>query len=357
MAIRLPAVVGSIVEAALTPHPVDRYLELVDPMLTWRDLRAEVIEATHPTDRTLRLVLRPTRQWKGHQAGQYVQVSTVINGVRQTRCFSPSNASSTPRGDIELLITVNDDGIVSKHLRHTAKPSTVLGLSQAAGEFTLPAELGEQAVFISGGSGITPVLSMLRTLLAEGYAGQIVFIHYARSPQDVAYLDELGRLASQNSNLDLRLRYTRGPGGRHFDAEDLIGVSDNAQIFLCGPSSLMDAVTDRYDELGLTGRLHSEAFTLTPAVTIDPNEPITGELTFTASGRSTTNDGRTILEQAEAAGLSPEHGCRMGICFSCTKTKKTGCTRNVLTGDIDTEADKPIQLCINAPVGDVEIEV
>lgn len=357
MALRLPTVVGSILEAALTPHPVDRYLELIDPMLTWRDLRAEVIEAVHPTDRTIRLTLRPTRQWRGHTAGQYVQLSTVIDGVRHTRCFSPANAASTPRGDIELLITAHDDGYVSRHLRHSAKPGTVVGLSQASGDFTLPDSLGETVVFISGGSGITPVLSMLRTLLTDGYQGEIVFLHYARSAADIAYRDELAELSADHPRLDVRLRYTRGPDGRHFDADDLAGITDDAEVFLCGPSALMDAVTARYDELGLGDRLHSEAFTLSPAVTINPNEPVTGELTFAASGRSAANDGRTILEQAEAAGLSPEHGCRMGICFSCTATKKSGCTRNVLTGDIDTEADKPIQLCINAPVGDVEIEV
>ncbi len=104
-------------------------------------------------------------------------------------------------------------------------------------------------------------------------------------------------------------------------------------------------------------RVHSEAFTLAVPAAVDPNEPVHGELSFTASGTSAANDGRTILDQAESAGLSPESGCRMGICFSCTAIKKSGCTRNVLTGETDTESDTQIQLCINAPVGDVEIEV
>ncbi|NED61643.1 2Fe-2S iron-sulfur cluster binding domain-containing protein, partial [Streptomyces sp. SID10244] len=95
-------------------------------------------------------------------------------------------------------------------------------------------------------------------------------------------------------------------------------------------------------------------FVLASPIAVDPDAPIDGELTFLNSGRSATNDGRTILDQAESAGLSPESGCRMGICFSCTAIKKSGCTRNVLTGETDTEADKRIQLCINAPVGDVE---
>ncbi|AZG45082.1 ferredoxin reductase [Gordonia insulae] len=359
MSIRIPDLVGSIVEAALSPHPVDRYLELVDPMMTWRDLRAKVVAVDHPTSRTVRLTLQPTRQWQGHSAGQYVQLSTVINGVRHVRCFSPANAANTPSGALELTITAHDDGFVSSHLREHAHAGMVVGLSQAAGEFTLPDDRPRSAVFISGGSGITPVLSMVRTLVTEGYPGPITFVHYARTPADVAYRAELTALAGATPAFDLRLHYTRGDDAEHFTAAHLADIPrfDDAHLFVCGPPALMNAVDEFYDTSGLTQPLHSEAFTLAAPIAVDPDAPVDGELTFLRSGRSATNDGRTILDQAESAGLSPESGCRMGICFSCTAIKKSGCTRNVLTGETDTEADTQIQLCINAPVGDVEIEV
>ncbi|MFW0796255.1 ferredoxin reductase [Gordonia sp. CPCC 205515] len=359
MSIRIPDVVGSIVEAALSPHPVDRYLELIDPMLTWRDLRAKVVDVHRPTDRTVRLTLRPTRQWQGHSAGQYVQLSTVINGVRHTRCFSPANAATSADGDLELTITAHDDGFVSRHLRDTARPGMVLGLGQAAGEFTLPDTRPRAAVFISGGSGVTPVLSMMRTLVAEGYPGAITFVHYARDPEDVAYRTELAALADRYPTIDLRLHYTRGDTPDHFAPAHLADIPgfDDAELFVCGPPALMRAVEQYYDEHDLHQPFHSEAFTLAAPIAIDPDAPIDGELVFSRSGRSAANDGRTILDQAESAGLRPESGCRMGICFSCTAIKKSGCTRNVLTGETDTESDTQIQLCINAPVGDVEIEV
>ncbi|GAB93930.1 ferredoxin reductase [Gordonia rhizosphera] len=358
MGIRLPHLVGSIVEAALTPHPVDRYLELIDPMLTWRDLRAQVIAVDHPTDRTVRLTLRPTRQWTGHEAGQYVQLSVVINGVRHTRCFSPANAAR-PGGDLELTITAHDNGVVSTYLREHARVGMVLGLSPAMGEFRLPTERPRAAVFLNGGSGVTPVLSMVRTLVAEHYTGQITFVHYARTRADVAYRDELVALDAAHPTIDLRMHYTRGDDPDHFTAAHLADIPDldDAHLFVCGPPALMNAVTRFHHETGMTQPLHSEAFTLAAPITIDPDAPVDGELTFLRSGRSATNDGRTILDQAESAGLSPDSGCRMGICFSCNAIKKSGCTRNVLTGETNTEADKRIQLCINAPVGDVEIEV
>ncbi|GAC68551.1 ferredoxin reductase [Gordonia soli] len=361
MSIRLPDFVGSVIEAALSPHPVDRYLELVDPMLTWRDLRAKVIEVEHPTDRTVRLVLRPTRQWSGHRAGQYVQLSVVIDGVRHMRCFSPANAEGGPDSDIELIVTAHDDGFVSRHLRERTRVGDVLGLSTPDGTFTLPARDPEAAVFVSGGSGITPVLSMVRTLLARGYRRPITFLHYARDADDVPQRELLEELAAIHPTVDLRLRYTRadGPGGGHFEAGHLADIEHLAvaDLFLCGPPGLMSAVTEHHESTGHTRSLHSEAFTLASRVAPDPDEAVSGELRFLSSDRVATNDGRTILDQAESAGLSPEHGCRMGICFSCTAVKKAGCTRNVLTGDIDTESDTQIQLCINAPVGDVEIEV
>ncbi|RPA65330.1 ferredoxin reductase [Gordonia oryzae] len=366
MSIRLPEVFSSIIEATMSPHPVDRYLELVDPMLTWRDLRARVIRVERPTDRTVRLTLAPTRQWQGHEAGQFIQLSVVVEGVRQTRCFSPANAAAGPEGTVELTITAHDDGLVSRYLRKTAAVGDVYGLSQAAGDFVLPAEV-RAPVFISGGSGITPALSMLRTLVANGYDEPVTFVHYARKPSDLAYRAELTALAAVHPHLDLRLHYTRGTEDAgmdegvigHFTGAHLEGIADHddADVFVCGPATLMDAVFDHYETAHPHARVHSEAFTLAVPAAIDPHEPVHGELSFTASGTSATNDGRTILDQAESAGLSPESGCRMGICFSCTAIKKSGCTRNVLTGETDTESDTQIQLCINAPVGDVEIEV
>lgn len=364
MSIRLPAALGSIVEAALAPHPVDRYLELVDPMITWRDLRAKIVRTERPTDRTVRLTLEPTRQWRGHRAGQYVQLKVVIDGVRHIRCFSPANAAAGPSGTIELTVTAHDDGFVSRHLRENAAVGDVVGLSQASGDFTLPDRPVTSAVFITGGSGITPALAMLRTLVTDGGTEPTTFVHYSRTPADLAYGPELAALAQAHPRIDLRLFHTRtpdgeaNPGGR-FAPEHLAGIPDHdrADVFVCGPPALMDAVRGHYEVTHPGAQVHSEAFVLTAPAAVDPNEPVSGEITFAASGRTATNDGRTLLEQAEAAGLTPEFGCRMGICFSCTTIKKAGCTRNVLTGDIDSEADKQVQLCINAPVGDVEIEV
>ncbi|AUH69713.1 MULTISPECIES: ferredoxin reductase [Gordonia] len=358
MASKIARLVETIVEATATPYPVDRYLELIDPMITWRDTRAKVTDVRLQTDRSVTLTLRPTRQWSGHRAGQYIEVSVVVDGVRHRRFFSPANAEQKA-SEIELTVTAHSGGFISRYLREQTRPGTVLTLSSATGEFVLPDVRPDRTVLVSGGSGITPVLSMLRTLIAEGHDRPVTFVHYARTPEDVPYRAELDALDRTLNHVDVRLHYTRTDTPEHFHDDHLDGVADvdGAQVFLCGPPALMNAVREYADRRDLADRLHTEAFTVDTSPVLDPDQPITGDVTYTESDVTTPNDGRTLLEQAEAAGLRPEYGCRMGICFSCTKVRKTGCTRNILTGELDSEPDQHIQICVNAPVGDVEIEV
>lgn len=359
MGFRVTTLARPLIGAALSPHPLDRYLELLDPMLVRGESRARVIAVDRSTPRRVRLLLAPSNTWKGHVAGQFIQLGVVIDGVRQTRCFSPSNAAAGSRGPLELTITARPGGLVSEYLHQHARVGTVVSLSPAAGEFTLPKQLPPSLVLISGGSGITPVLSMLRTALGSGHTGPITFVHYARSKRAVSHLDELQTLALRHPNLDLRLKFTRSDDDGHFDGAHLDGIArfDDAQIFMCGPNSLMDAVDLHHRTAGLTQPLHREAFTAPTFAAPDPSETTGGTVTFLRSGCSTDNDGRSLLEQAEGSGLTPQSGCRMGICFSCSSIKRSGTIRNLRTGEIDSESDTTIQLCINAPVGDVEIEV
>ncbi|WP_024794857.1 ferredoxin reductase [Tomitella biformata] len=349
-----------LVEAMATPHALDRYLELVDPMVTVRDLRAEVTDVHRTTSDSITVTLRPTRQWAGFEAGQFVQVGVVIDGVRHTRCYSPCDSQHRADGRIELTVKAHPGGLVSGHLHEHARVGLVVDLSQAAGTFRLPNPRPADVLLISGGSGITPVLSMLRTLVDEGFAGRITFLHYANAESDVAQLAELRSLAAAHGNVELTLAYTEsGDGDLHgfFGPEHLAAAAPwhaSAQTYLCGPPGLMTSVAALYDELGLADQLHREEFTPTVIV---PEGTAGGTLAFTASSAEAENSGATILEQAEASGLTPEYGCRMGICFSCTAVKRSGCTKNLLTGELESDPDQPIQLCVNVPVGDVAIEI
>jgi ferredoxin-NADP reductase len=350
----------NLFEALATPHGVDRYLELIHPMLTVRELRAVTTNAERGTPDSVTLTLRPTRQWRGFRAGQFVQVAVDIDGVRHTRCFSPCCSQHRPDGRIELTVRAHCDGLVSRWLYANAQPGLVVGLSQADGTFQLPAHRPEHLLLISGGSGITPVLAMLRTLVDEGHAGEVVFLHYAGTEQDVPHLAELRALAARHDNVRLVLAYTRQREGGdlhgRFDESQLAEVVPwyaEAATYLCGPAGLMSAVRGHYAAKGIEDSLHVEEFT--PLAVPAADGEASGEVRF--GDTVVQNSGATLLEQAEAAGLRPEYGCRMGICFTCTKVKTSGCTRNVRTGELHRDPDTEVQLCINAPVGDVAIDI
>ena len=101
----------------------------------------------------------------------------------------------------------------------------------------------------------------------------------------------------------------------------------------------------------------AEAESFVPPVFDLTAESSGGRVTFADSAVQVTDDGRPLLDQAEAAGLTPESGCRMGICFSCTRRKTSGAVRNVITGAVSSVEEEDVQICVSAPVGDVDISL
>ncbi|MBX7450709.1 ferredoxin reductase [Mycolicibacterium sp. 3033] len=328
------------------PHGVDRYTELVDPTWTRGDARARVVAVRRSTPRSVTLTLAPNRAFSGFKAGQHINLSVEIDGRRRTRPYSP--AGSETDGHIELTVGRHDGGLVSNYLYEHARPGMVVHLDSVAGEFTLPETLPDRMVFVSGGSGITPVMAMLRTLRARGHRGEVAFVHYARSAQEACYRDELAEMAATMPNVTVRHGYTRDTAGSdltgRFGAEHL-PFADPEAVFVCGPPALVDAVREMFPDA-----LH-ESF----VPPVFDGEASGGQVTFSDSGIELTDDGRPLLNQAEDAGLTPESGCRMGICFSCTRRKNSGLVRNVITGAVSSADGEDVQICVSAPLGDVDI--
>jgi ferredoxin-NADP reductase len=239
----------------------------------------------------------------------------------------------------------------------------VVGLSPAQGSFLLPAPRPRRLVLISGGSGITPVLSMLRTLCDEHHTGRVAFLHYSFRADDMPYRSELEHLEADHPNLQVLRAFTEAAGQGELDGlfcdAHLVAADPgwrSAETYVCGPTPLMDAVRARFEQEGLTGRLHSEAFTR-----VFPERGRTvggyGTVRFERSGARIDADGRTLLELAEAAGLRPAHGCRMGICHTCIRPMRYGAVRDVRTGVTRTGVDGPVQLCVHVPCGDVSLDL
>jgi ferredoxin-NADP reductase len=347
-----------LVDLLVGPHGIDRYLELIRPDLTVREARAEVVEVRHQTARSVTLTLRPNAAWSGFRAGQFVRVGAEIAGVRRTRTYSPASSEHRSDGRLELTVTVHPEGLVSRHLRCTVRPGTILHLGAASGSFVLPEVRPERLLLISGGSGATPVISMLRTLCDEGHDGEVFFLHYARTAADWLYRLELEAIASRYRNVRFEFAATR-EGGDRVSGEtirELTGDPAGLETAVCGPPKLIAAVREVVGELGRAPEaVLTESFTPPTAGVTGPAAQ--GTLRFLDSDRQAPIAPGTLLEQAEAAGLSPEFGCRMGICHTCTCRKAAGPVRNVLTGEVSEEEDEDIQLCVSVPAGDVALEI
>lgn len=347
--------------AFVSPQGIDSYLQPVIPTWSAEGVRARIVGVERATPDAVTLTLRPNRNWPGFRAGQHTELSVEIDGVRHTRCYSMANAEG--RTDtIELTIKAHPGGTVSPWLVAHAAVGDVVELSPPRGEFTLPVDLPARLLLISGGSGITPVLSMARTLCAAGEAGRVTFLHYALTPEGQLYRDELTALEAAYPALRVVRVFTDVPG-----AGDLDGFLDAAQLdaaepgwrhaaaFVCGPTPLMDAARAVYETDGRSELLHTEAFTL-PQFLAEAGSA-GGTLRFAKSGAEVASDGRPVLLQAEAAGLAPASGCRMGICHTCVRTLQCGTVRNVVTGELTDEPGSTVRVCVSVPVGDVAIDL
>jgi ferredoxin-NADP reductase len=281
--------------------------------------------------------------------------------------FSLSSAPSRGDGLLEVTFKARPGGAVTPRLLKEAQVGMIVTLSQAQGSFVLPEPLPERVLLISGGSGITPVMAMLRELRGTGFRGEVVFLHYARSQADVIFGDELRALAGYTSDEpralaeDAALRVileteAEAPVRPELTAASLAALVPDYEAWetwVCGPEPLLDAARRAFEGRGAAGRLHTERFSLGSAAS-GAGE---GSVSFRRSGREAKGQGKALLVLAEQAGLRPASGCRMGICNTCTCRKVAGVTRDLRTGALSTEDDVDIRICVSEPVGPVTLDL
>src|SRR6478752_2519686 len=150
--------------------PTD-YLDVFNPLRAGAELRGRVVSVIPETEDAATLVIKPGADWAGHIPGQYVRLGIDVDGVRLWRAYSLTHG---PREDGYISITVKavPYGKVSNHIVRDARPGTLVHLEQAQGEFVLPTE-GGKFLFVTAGSGITPVIGMLRNLFPVAESGVV----------------------------------------------------------------------------------------------------------------------------------------------------------------------------------------
>jgi stearoyl-CoA 9-desaturase NADPH oxidoreductase len=320
------------------------------------ELRAPVVDVVQETPDTKTFVLARPASWPTHRAGQYTTVAVEIDGVRHRRCYSISSAPSDP--SLQLTVKRTPSGRVSRWLHAHVQAGDLLRLDGVAGDFILPEPVPQKLLFLSGGSGITPVMSMLRELSHRRAVRDLVFVHHARSRADVIFARTLEALAARHLGLRLVLRLDDDPTGRgRFDEARLAAdVPDFASraTFLCGPPGLMARVERMWHEAGAGAELRRERFA--PALMVPSPSATTRTVQLVRSGRSCQiGEGATLLEALERAGERPPHGCRIGICHTCKCVKRAGTVQNLVTGAVSSDPNEDIQLCITVPRSDLEL--
>jgi ferredoxin-NADP reductase len=347
-----------LAEAVTTPLLPADYLDIVDPLRSGADLRGRIV-AVHPETRdAVTLVIRPGRGWRTHTPGQYIRIGVDVDGVRQWRAYSLTSPPDRADGCISVTVKAIPDGKVSNHLVRRARAGAVIQLDQAAGDFVVPEPRPEKVLLVTAGSGITPVMGMLRSGLHRSV--DVVLLHSAPTAGDVIFGGELRRLAAQGG-----IRLVE----RHTDTEGMLDatalgrlVPDHAerQTWACGPTGMLDALEEHWAEQGIADRLHTERFR--PTV-VEPGDG--GTVRFTGAGVTLQADGATpILDAGESAGVLMPSGCRMGICFGCVLPLREGAVRDLRNGQITTaspqESDSggvPIQTCVSAAAGACDIDL
>ncbi|GAB3852092.1 hybrid-cluster NAD(P)-dependent oxidoreductase [Nocardioides maradonensis] len=289
-------------------------------------------------------------------AGQFLTLKLDIDGTPVNRCYTISSPPTRPN---RIAITVKRvvGGKVSNWIHDNVVPGTKIPTLAPLGSFTLTSKPAEKLLFLSAGSGITPLMSMLRTLYDLGSDADVVFLHSARTPSDIVFRSELAAIEMLMPNLrvvhiceaDYPSERWGGMRGRISPTMLQTVVPDFLErtTYNCGPAPYMDAVRRILGELGSDlSRYHEESFTFddpsVPGATPPPDgvayEDIAvptppasddGVATFTVefakTGRTVTcRADEFVLDAALAAGVRLASSCSQGMCGTCKIPKLSG---------------------------------
>jgi stearoyl-CoA 9-desaturase NADPH oxidoreductase len=348
----------ALVRSFTSPLLPDDYLELVNPLWSTRELRGRIERIERETSSAVTVTIKPGWEWEGHRPGQYLRLGIEVDGVHHWRAYSLTSAPKRPDGCISITPKLLEGGKVSPFLFGRVRPGTIVRLGGVEGTFVLPEPLPARLLFISAGSGITPIMSMLRSLADRGAIEDVVHVHCARSADGIIFARELRELDARHPGYRLHLRLT-GEQGRVTPGQLDALCEDwrEREAFVCGPAGLLEGMEQRWSEDGELEQLHIEHFQ--PSTTVGEGQRGSGgTIRFRKSDLEASSDGeQPILVAGEKAGASLPFGCRMGICHTCVGKLRVGQVRDLRTGLVHGQPGEMLRTCINAPEGAVEIDL
>jgi stachydrine N-demethylase, reductase component len=307
--------------------------------------------------------------------GQFITLELPVRGGPIYRTYTISSSPSRPTS-LTVTVKAQADSIGTRWMLDKLRPGMRLRAIGPAGSFSIAQYPADKYLFISAGSGITPMMSMATHLYDSGRDPDIVFVNCARRPSEIIFRERLEHIASRVTGIDLNWvveetdRYKPWTGYRGVFNQLMLGLMAqdylDREVFCCGPEPFMQAVREALAGLGYDmSRYHQESFHMplpeAEAVPEDgfPDEMADAVVEFVSSGvtaECTQTD--TILSVARAAGLRIASGCTMGVCGSCKIRKTKGEVHMVHNGGITDEdvARGYILACCSNPIGPVAVE-
>ncbi len=315
--------------------------------------------------------------------GQYLtfQLDIPGSGNRAIRCYSISDATHGDAYRVTIKRIPPRDkggppGIVSSFFHDQIQEGDILDVKAPAGQFCLEPAGGRPVVLIGSGIGVTPVLAMLNTLVAQGSRREVWFFHGVRNRSEHIMREHLEAIVKENPNVHLTV-FCSQPGldyerGRDYHYEGRVSVdalkqvlpSSNFDFYLCGPGAMMQDITEGLKEWGVPDQnIHYETFgpstvrKVAAAGASTDAAPVSFAVQFKKSGKTVNWSGEhgNILEFAEANGINIPCGCRAGSCGTCQVAVFSGEIAYVAKSDFDTNPGTRLT-CIGAPASDLVLD-
>ena len=333
---------------------------------------AKVVEVINETPDSKTFVLQsnqrwPGKRWPGHLAGQHTTLTLSIDGRQLSRTFSIVTPAAA-HGRIALTVKrARNNGkriSVSNWMFERLTVGQIVQLSEASGDFFLKNQVASKLLLLSAGSGITPVMAILRQLHASARSAvAITFLHICRSESDFIFAAELRALAARWPALRLVVHFS-GSQGRFVPAQlaELVPDLDQHEVYLCGPTAFAKTSFTALRDAGVQHAIHQESFggfDASELATSDAEDVSQKHAVSLASNKQsfTVSTQINLLEAMESAGLNPAFGCRIGICKTCQCVKRFGVVKNLRTGEISDAPNELIQLCVSSARSALELAI
>lgn len=312
--------------------------------------------------------------------GQFITVRVKPGGEEKEIMRNYTLSDSPGKPYFRITVKKEDHGVVSKFL-HDRSEGEAIEVSQPSGDFFCTISDPRPVVLLSGGVGITPMLSMLEFITAYEPERKVYFLHTSTNKAVQPMTDRLKELDARHENLSLSIHHSHPTSdervGVDYDHDGRISKEflklnlpdEPMDYFLCGPTGFLESMcqylkdldvpesTIHYEFFGEGKKLGADRTMKNRTSTVSPHSgSFQVKFTKTATEARWDSSMGSILELAESIGLSPAFGCRTGTCSTCESDITSGTIEYDPEPFLETSGDK-ILLCCSKPVSDVEIAI